>query len=384
MPRERVGRGSCDTRWMPYPARLRTTRVARMSVRGAGDLTSSQVLDRAQRFPRLRYMGSKYRLLPHLERVFADVGGDTAVDAFSGSGVVSYLLKAQGFRVTSNDFLNFPSVIARATVQNSSVKLDAETVASILGPPADDRDFIQSKFDGLYFTAEDRAFLDSAWSHIDRLKGHRRDLAIAALVLSAARKQPRGVFTFTDSTRYADGRRDLQLSLRQHFRERVADYNATVFSTGLRSRAVRGDVFEIPDRSPDIVYLDPPYAPPRDDNDYIKRYHFLEGLSVYWRDVTIMENTKTKKLAKRYTPFAYKRTIEDALLRTFEHFENAGAIVLSYSSNAIPDASRIIDLLGKVKEVVEVVSIDHKYHFGTHAAAARRDVNEYLFVGRDT
>ncbi|MGW9417634.1 DNA adenine methylase [Cellulosimicrobium funkei] len=328
-------------------------------------------------------MGSKYRLLPHLERVFANLGGTTAVDAFSGSGVVSYLLKAQGYQVTSNDFLTFPSVIARATVENSTEFLDESTVATILGPPADDRDFIQSTFDGLYFTAEDRAFLDSAWSHIDRISGHKKDIAIAALVLSAARRQPRGVFTFTDATKYADGRRDLQLSLRDHFIERVADYNATVFSNGLRSQALRGDVFDIPDRAPDVAYLDPPYAPPRDDNDYIKRYHFLEGLSVYWRGVTIMEKTKTKKLEKRFTPFAYKRTIEGALLRTFEHFEKAGAIVLSYSSNAVPDATRIVDLLGKVKPRVEVISIDHKYHFGTHSAATRRDVSEYLFIGRD-
>jgi adenine-specific DNA-methyltransferase len=347
------------------------------------NMSSSEIVAKAQTFPRLRYMGSKYRLLPHLERVFAEIGGQTAVDAFSGSGVVSYLLKVQGFEVTSNDFLNFPAVIAAATVQNSSVRLDADLIDQICGPPADDRDFIQTKFDGLYFTPEDRQFLDSAWSHIDTLTGHRRDLAISALVLSAARKQPRGVFTFTDGTKYADGRRDLQLTLREHFRERAADYNVTVFSNGKRSRARRGEIFDIPETTPDLVYLDPPYAPPSDDNDYIKRYHFLEGLSVYWRGVNIMENTKTKKLEKRFTPFAYKRTIEDALLRSFEHFEYAGAIVLSYSSNAIPDATRILDLLGKVKASVQVVAIDHKYSFGTHVAAARRDVSEYLFIGRD-
>lgn len=89
----------------------------------AFQLSSAEVVAKAQRFPRLRYMGSKYRLLPHLERTFASIGGSTAVDAFSGSGVVSYLLKAQGYQVTSNDFLNFPAVIARATTQNSSVQL---------------------------------------------------------------------------------------------------------------------------------------------------------------------------------------------------------------------------------------------------------------------
>ena len=340
---------------------------------------------RAQRFPRLRYMGSKYRLLPHLERAFAEIGGSTAVDAFSGSGVVSYLLKTQGFEVTSNDFLTFPHIITRATVANSSVRLEADLIDEICGPPADDRDFIQSTFDGLYFDADDRAFLDSAWSHIDTLRGYRRDLAISALVLSAARKQPRGVFTFTDSTRYADGRRDLRMSLRDHFRLRAAaEYNATVFSNGSSNRSVCGDIFDLDvAAAPDLVYLDPPYAPPTDDNDYIKRYHFLEGLSAYWRGMEIMEHTKTKKLVKRFTPFAYKRTIEDALVRTFEHFEDAGAIVLSYSSNALPGPDRIVDLLGKVKPSVEVIAIDHKYSFGTHAAATRRDVSEYLFIGRD-
>lgn len=345
--------------------------------------SSTQVLARAQSFPRLRYMGSKYRLLPHLERVFAQLGGHTAVDAFSGSGVVSYLLKAQGFQVTSNDFLNFPTVIARATVANSDTQLSPTLVDEICGPPADDRDFIQRTFEGLYFTPEDLRFLDSAWSHIDRLTGYERDLAVSALVLSAARKQPRGVFTFTDSSRYADGRRDLRLSLREHFRERVSEYNATVFDNHQTNTCHNGDVFDLAHTNPDLVYLDPPYAPPRDDADYIKRYHFLEGLSVYWRGVTIMQETKTKKLTKKYTPFAYKRTIEGALLRTFEHFEQAGAIVLSYSSNAVPDASRIVDLLGKVKPHVEVVDIEHKYSFGTHSAATRRDVSEYLFIGRD-
>jgi DNA adenine methylase/adenine-specific DNA-methyltransferase len=32
---------------------------------------------------------------------------------------------------------------------------------------------------------------------------------------------------------------------------------------------------------------------------------------------------------------------------------------------------------------VETIAIDHKYSFGTHAAATRRDVSEYLFIGRD-
>ncbi len=103
---------------------------------------------------------------------------------------------------------------------------------------------------------------------------------------------------------------------------------------------MHGDVFDIEPTGFNVVYLDPPYAPLRYDNCYIKRYHFLEGLAVYWRGQTILEHTRTKKLAKRYTPFSYKHTVVDALRTTFKRFE-ASTIVLSYSSNAVPDAETI-------------------------------------------
>src|SRR6516165_6163849 len=90
---------------------------------------------RAGLFPRLRYMGSKYRLIPHLARAFTELGGVTALDAFSGSGVVSYLLKTCGYQVTANDFLAFPAIIARASVVNQDVTLGPDDIARICGPP---------------------------------------------------------------------------------------------------------------------------------------------------------------------------------------------------------------------------------------------------------
>jgi adenine-specific DNA-methyltransferase len=199
---------------------------------------------RASKFPRLRYMGSKYRLVPELAEVFAEIGGVSALDAFSGSGVVAYTLKALGYAVTASDFLSFPTVIAAATVANQGVQLSSADIAKITGPAADNRDFIQRTFDGLYFNAEDRAFLDSAWSHIAQMTGDRRALAVASLVLAAAKKQPRGVFTFTD-LRYDDGRRDLHLPLREHFVAAAQAYNAVVFDSGVQCRVTQSDVADL-------------------------------------------------------------------------------------------------------------------------------------------
>ncbi|HSU16949.1 DNA adenine methylase [Longimicrobium sp.] len=335
---------------------------------------------RTQRYPRLRYMGSKYRVVPHLAGIFSDLRFDRALDAFSGSGVVAYALKEMGKEVVANDFLTFPSTVARAVVENGSTLLDRHDVEYLLSPNEDGRDFIARTFAGLYFPSEDHAFLDAAWSHVDRLPAYQRDLAIAAMCLAAARKQPRGVFTITDF-RYDDGRRNLRTPLRELFVEAVRDLNRAVFDNGRDNRVSCGDALSLDPDGFDLVYFDPPYAPPRDDSDYIKRYHFLEGLSVYWRGLKIMEETATKKIEKRFTPFAYKRTIRHALAELFHRFRNS-TIVLSYSSNSVPGQQEVYEALAAEKEHVDVHTIPHRYSFGTHAAAQRRVVDEYIFVGR--
>ena len=263
---------------------------------------------------------------------------------------------------------------------NQDVTLGADDIAEICGPPADDRDFIQRTFDGIYFTDADLRFLDSAWSHIDRMSGHRQALAISALVLSAARRQPRGVFTVTGH-RYDDGRRDLRLSLREHFAERAAEYNGVVFDSGRSCAATSCDVFDLPPGGYDVVYLDPPYAPPRDDNCYIKRYHFLEGLSGYWRGQAPMENTRTRKLPKRYTPFSYTRTVTDALRRDGQAVRRLRprAFLLLQRRAGRRDHRRA-PARGQTARGGAV--IDHTYAFGTHQAARRRTACEYLFIAR--
>ena len=351
-----------------------------MAATAATMMSDLALAERLNSYPRMRYMGSKYRLLPTLADVFAQVGGATALDPFSGSGVVSYLLKAQGFAVTSRDYLNFPVTLAKAACANQSQQLSEADVHRIVGGGnVDGRDFISRTYSGLFFTPQDLNFLDAAWSQIDAMEGSKRHLAIAALVLAAARKQPRGVFTVT-GLRYDDGRAQLHTPLADQFVECVRAWNEAVFE-GARCRAAQGNVSDAK-AGADLVYLDPPYAPPRDDNDYVKRYWFLEGLSNYWDGgtATIMRDTVTRKLPKRPTAFGSKRTIVSALAATFEQFRDS-RIVLSYGSNAVPHLDLLVGILRDVKgSSPEVIELAHRYHFGTHSKAARREATEYVVV----
>lgn len=343
---------------------------------------SADVLGQARRYPRFRIMGSKHRLLPWIHSVLADISFDTALDAFSGSGCVAYLLKAMGKKVTTNDFMRFSATIAQALIANDSPVLRPSIAEELTRYDPCHRHFIERTFSGIFFEVEDLRFLDRVWWNLDKLDGADpiRNLALAALIRSCLKRQPRGVFTVAgDPERHKDGRRDLQLSIREHFFEQAGRLNSVPFDNGQLCRALHGDVFEI-DGEFDLVYLDPPYVPRSDDNCYMKRYHFIEGLSCYWKDQPIMEETKVRKIEKPYTPFSYRREAVDAFSRLFWQFRRS-TIVLSYSSNGFPDLEVLVGLMKRYKGDVSVFEKPHRYHFGTHRAVRRARVSEYLIVG---
>jgi len=339
--------------------------------------------DQASRYPELRYMGSKKRLLPWIFEVLDGLDFESAIDPFSGTGSVGYLMKSMGKRVISSDFLNFSSLVARATIENNNVRLDGKSIKRLINPKPSGVNFIENTFTDVFYNREDLQFLDRVSSNISTLESPlEKAVAYAALFRSCLKRQPRGVFTISGNLdRYDDGRRDLQLSLEEHFLEQIEVYNNAVFDNGRRNLAFQGDVFELADKKVDLVYLDPPYVPRSDDNCYVKRYHFLEGLSAYWQDMPIDEATKVKKIAKKYTPFSYRRTAVEAFDRMFAKFRKS-TIVLSYSSNGFPDLAELEGLMRKYKADVRVFEKPHRYHFGTHSKVERASVTEYLVVGR--
>lgn len=328
-------------------------------------------------------MGSKRRLLPWIESVVGGIDLETALDPFSGSAAVGYLLKAMGRRVVSTDFLNFATTIARALVENGDVQVDGSARRTLMAAPSGIPGFIEKTFSGIFYSREDLRFLDRVSENIRGLDDpYQQALATAALIRSCVKRQPRGVFTISgDLSKYDDGRRDLQLSIEEHFLEQLQVFNEAVFSNGKPNQALRSDLFEAPLRGVDLVYLDPPYVPRSDDNCYIKRYHFLEGLSCYWQGLDIDYTTKVRKIPKRYTPFSYRKTAVDAFDKMFCRFSEK-KIVLSYSSNGYPDLDQILDILKKYKNSIRVFDRKHTYHFGTHKAVRRSAVTEYLIVGQ--
>ena len=338
--------------------------------------------EQMSKFPSTRFMGSKEKLLNYIWGVASQFEFETVLDLFSGSGVVSYMFKAQNKQVFSNDYMAFSANITKALVEDNNVVLTEKDLEIILNEDTVTDHFVSATYKDLYFYDEDNAFIDIVRANLRKLKNENKEaLVLMALVRACLKKRPRGIFTYT-GYRYDDGRRDLTLTLKEQFLEAVEAVNNAVFDNGKANFSHHGDAM-FTEQKADLVYIDPPYYSPLSDNEYVRRYHFVEGLVRDWQGVEMQWHTKTKKFKSYPTPFSTQKGAYEAFDQLFEHHQNS-IIIVSYSSNSLPNKEDMVEIMKKYKRNVDVVSVDYKYSFGNQGHKVgnnKNSVEEYLFIG---
>ena len=333
-------------------------------------------------YPPTRFMGSKSKLLSQIWAIASQFEFETAVDLFSGSGIVGYMFKSQGKTVISNDYMAMSATFTKAMVENSHVVLSGQEAAELLIPKKESDHFVATTFKNLYYTDAENELIDILRTNIASIKDpYKHAIAMTALIRACTKKRPRGIFTYTGN-RYNDGRKDLQKSLEQQFMEAVDAVNRAVFDNGKVCVSKHGDAMDLRTEKADLVYMDPPYYSPLSDNEYVRRYHFVEGLARDWKGVEIQEHTQTKKFKSYPTPFSTRKGAADAFDKLFKKFANS-ILIVSYSSNSLPTQDEMLEIMARYKEHVEVIPVDYKYSFGNQneAKTHRNSVQEYLFVG---
>lgn len=336
----------------------------------------------ALKYPPTRYMGSKNKLLKEIWNVASQFKFETAVDLFSGSGIVGYMFKAQGKRVISNDYMKMSACFTKAMVENNVITLSNDDALKLLDSKRTSDRFVETTFKDLYFSDDDNRLIDILRTNIKSLRNqYKKAIAMAALVRACTKKRPRGIFTYT-GMRYDDGRRDIHLGLREQFLEAVEAINSAVFDNQKENKSRHGDAMELKAVENSLIYIDPPYYSQLGDNEYVRRYHFVEGLARDWQGVEIQEHTLTKKFKSYPTPFSTRKGAADAFDLLFKKYKN-NILLVSYSSNSLPAQDEMVSIMSKYKKV-EVIPVDYKYSIGTHGHKVgnnNNDVQEYLFVG---
>ncbi|HAX61566.1 MAG TPA: DNA methyltransferase [Elusimicrobia bacterium] len=322
--------------------------------------------------PSTRYQGSKYKILDWINYHTKDLVFDSVLDAFGGTGCVSYMYKKNGKRVIYNDSLKFNYYIGLALIENSKTILDDNDTDFILKKHSNINypTFIYDTFHDIYYTDGENKWLDVVITNIKNIKNkYKQSLAYYALFQSCIIKRPYNLFhrknlyiRTAEIERSFGNKKTWDTPFEEHFLKFAQEANDAVFDNGEKNTASHSDVFDLEIPKVDLVYIDTPYISAQGSGvDYFDFYHFLEGIVSYdqWRNL-IDEKSKHKKIKNGKNEWCNKGEIHRAFEKLFDKFKNS-ILVVSYRDAGTPAISELVGMLKVQKKDISVKKLDYKY-----------------------
>ncbi len=337
------------------------------------------------KFPTTRYQGSKLKFVDWIWDCVKDIPFHSALDAFGGTGSVSFRLKEEGKQVTYNDILPFNHIIGKALIENESTCLEDAEIDALLRKDANIEypDFIERTFKHIYFTDEENRWLDMVSTNIRSIENpYKQAIAYFALFQSCIIKRPYNLFhrrnlyvRLQEVERSFGNKKTWDTPFEVHFRKFVQEANNAIFDNGETCRSINQNIFDV-EPCYDFVYIDTPYLNDRGIGvDYADFYHFLNGLVDYdnW-GTRIDYMSKHLRLLRQQNDWNDSNTIHQAFKQLFVQFRHS-TMAISYRSNGIPTIDELVNILeGFGKNVRIHQSGDIKYVLST------KQSNEILIV----
>jgi adenine-specific DNA-methyltransferase len=337
--------------------------------------------------PSTRYQGSKAKIADWIWHSIGGLRFDSVLDAFGGTGSVSYYLKWKRKAVTYNDYLLSNAISAKALIENQTVQVSAAEVDQVLEGDNASCDFVERMFDDIFFLPDENRWIDRISANIRALPdGFQRAIFYRALFQSCIVKRPYNLFhrknlymRTADVERNFGNKATWDTPFENHFRSFVSEANRLVFDSGTACRSLSLDVDKVPGHY-DLVYIDPPYVNAAGIGiDYRDFYHFLEGLADYdaWPD-KIDITRKHRPLTAVPSPWTRGKTVLTAFDTICRRHADS-ILAISYRSDGTPSEEKLADLLRRYKRHVEIL------HYGSYKYALSRNdgSREILILGHN-
>lgn len=337
------------------------------------------------KFPTTRYQGSKQKFVDWIWDCVKDIPFHSALDAFGGTGSVSFRLKEEGKQVTYNDILPFNHIIGKALIENEDTYLNDSEIDILLrkNDNIEYPNFIERTFKDIYFTDEENRWLDIVCTNIRHMgNAYKQAVAYFALFQSCIIKRPYNLFhrknlyvRMQEVERSFGNKKTWDTSFEIHFRKFIEEANNAIFDNGEMCRSINQDIFDV-EPNYDFVYIDTPYLNDRGIGiDYADFYHFLNGLVDYDNWVTRIDyKSKHLRLLRQQNIWNNSSSIHKAFERLFAQFQKS-TMAISYRSNGIPSINELVKMLEQLGKKVRIYqSVDMKYVLST------KQSNEILIV----
>lgn len=240
----------------------------------------------------MRYLGSKTKLLHHIEKVISERAGDARVvaDVFAGSGSVSTALKWIGYRVLSNDILYSSYTLLRGTI---GVNVQPEFKGLNVGNPVEYLNQIEFEDVGVkiedcfiyqnyspnencerkYFTPENALRIDIIRHTIEQWYRGGKINEDEYYYLKASLLEAANVVSNITGLYSAYLK---QFDKRSSDRMNMVDFR--VLDNQQKNQVFNMDAVEFAKNTEmDLAYLDPPY----NGRQYGRNYHILDTIAKY-------------------------------------------------------------------------------------------------------
>jgi adenine-specific DNA-methyltransferase len=350
------------------------------------------------KFPITRYQGSKRKIRRWLYDNVKNLEFNSVLDAFGGSGTVSYLFKQMGKEVTYNDKLKFNSIIGKAIIENQRNKFTEKDIQDLYEWIENNphEQFIQENFGGIYYPRRENIWLDGMNTGILNMNHYRGEtlenkkaLAYYALFQACLIKRPFNLFHRRNlNIRTANVERKFgnKVTWEQPFdglfTRFIGEVNSLVFNSGVDCQSTNQSVFDIEEGEHDLVYLDPPYFAAEGSNEnsnYLKCYHFLEGLANYdeWPDLIDYNTPNLRFEGSEVDRDFNKENITHTLEELIWKFQES-TIVISYKSGGIPSIAQLVEIMKRYKGHVYTTRKEYSYSLNRNNGGS---IKEVLIIG---
>jgi adenine-specific DNA methylase len=346
--------------------------------------------EQLKKIPKTRYQGSKYKLKDWIYEELKEIKFDVGLDAFSGTGTVSYIMKALNKKVYTNDKMKFNTIIAKALIENNKETISDKELEFVLKEHKyicyDN--FIERTFKDIYYTKKENKELDIIIQNIMTIDNEYKQAILYWILFQACiSKRPYNLFhrknlyvRTADVKRSFGNKKTWDKPFKEHFKKFQIEINNAIFNNDKGNKAFNSDFFELDiPQDVDLIYFDTPYIPQKGSiTKYNDFYHFLEGIVNYynWKN-KIDYNSKNKKFKSIYNIWEDKKEIIKAFETMIKKSQKIKNIVISYRKDGIPTIEEIKDILTKYKYKIKIKEIDYKYVF-----SKQKETKEILIIAK--
>jgi len=304
----------------------------------------------------IKYIGSKRRLVPVIAAMAEALGGESALDLFTGTTRVAQAFKALGFDTTAVDSARYSEVFARCYIESDARQVDRaaldEALAYLSALPGEAGYFTET------FCVRSR--------FVQPFNGERVDAIRRALdeELAGSPLLPILLTSLIEAVDRVDSTTGVQMAYVKQWAPRSyrpLELRAPALLAG-KGRARRGDACKLAGLvgSVDVAYVDPPYNQHR----YFTNYHIWETL-VAW-DAPEHYGTACKRIDCRgpenKSVFNRKAEMPSALRQVVRDLQ-CRLLVLSYNDEGWVSEEELGDMCAD-REEVRILAFDSRRYVG--------------------